>query len=325
MASPELVSALVPAYNHARYVRECLEALRAQTHRPLELLIGDDGSSDDTVDEIRSFLREHGHEFDRVVFRPSAANRGTAATLNDLLAHARGRYLFLNASDDRAAPRAIATLAAVLDADSRAALAVGDNMIIDDAGERIYWGPRRQAQQVPSDTSYQTWAQYLRADFGSGVFDARHFGRAGTLYRGNHVPNGKLFRRAAVEAVGGWRVGAMEDWDLNFRLACRFRLRFVDEVLFCYRWHDTNTIRNPPLVDGPRAATKAAITDQLRNPFVYLRVMADRDNRSGLPLWSLLRGQPPASGPGEFRAGRPPEVRARSRTARIRSWRRWRG
>ena len=77
MASPELVSALVPAYNHAGYVRECLEALAAQTHRPLELIIGDDVSSDGTADVIRSFLREHGDAFDRVVFRASA--RSTAA------------------------------------------------------------------------------------------------------------------------------------------------------------------------------------------------------------------------------------------------------
>lgn len=295
MASPELVSVLVPAYNHARYVRECLGALLAQTHRPLELLIADDGSTDATVDEVRSFLDEYGDAFYRTVFRPHEANRGSAATLNELLAQARGRYLFVNASDDRALPHAIASLAAILDDDPHAALAVGDNMIIDGDGQRIYWGPRRQTVMDPSTATYRTWADYLR-DANPGAFDPRTFGKAGTLCLANYIPNGKLFRRDAVMDAGGWRPGTFEDWDLNFRLACRHRLRFVDEVLFAYRWHDSNTIRNKQRIAGLQEATRSAIARELRRPAVYLRVMADPDNRAGLSLWSLLQRRPPASG-----------------------------
>src|SRR5690349_6405343 len=181
--SRELVSVLVPAYNHERYVRECLDALAAQTHRPLELLIGDDASSDGTADVIREFLAERGGEFDRVVFEARAENAGLSAMLNALLAHARGDLVFLNASDDRAGPRAIEVLAEVLRTDPRAALAVGDSILIDESGRRMFWGPHRETVTDESAATYRTWVEYLRDVNRPGVFDRSLFGRPGTLHR----------------------------------------------------------------------------------------------------------------------------------------------
>jgi len=280
--SRELVSVLVPAYNHERYVRECLDALAAQTHRPLELLVGDDASSDGTADAVREFLRERSGEFDRVVFRAKTANGGVAAMLNELLSAARGAYVFLNASDDRAAPRAIKVLAGVLDADSRVALAVGDSIVIDSSGRRVYWAPDRMSFVDESEARFRTWVEYLRAVHRPGVFGPRLFGKAGTLHRGHYIPNGKLFRRSAIEAVGGWRPDVLEDWDLNFRLALRYRLRYVDEVLYAYRWHDTNAIRDPERLLRLLRNTEAAIAAELRHPSSWLRTLPHRDVRSGL-------------------------------------------
>ena len=295
MPSRELVSVLVPAYNHEHYVRECLEALAAQSHRPLELIIGDDASADGTADVIRAFLRERGDEFDRVVFRAKTVNGGIAAMLNDLLREARGAYLFLNASDDRAAPHAIEVLAGVLDADPRVALAVGDSIVIDSSGQRVYWAPDRLSFVDESDARFRTWVEYLRAVHRPGVFEPRLFGRPGTLHRGHYIPNGKLFRRAAIEAVGGWRSDVLEDWDLNFRLSLRYRLRYVDELLYAYRWHDTNAIRDPERLLRLLRNTEAAIAAELRHPSVWLRTLPHRDVRSG--LHHRLRLPAPAARP----------------------------
>ena len=59
MGHADLVSVLVPAYNHERYVGECIQALAAQTHGPLELLIADDASTDGTVAAIERALAGH--------------------------------------------------------------------------------------------------------------------------------------------------------------------------------------------------------------------------------------------------------------------------
>lgn len=282
----ELVSVLVPAYNHEAYVRECLEALAAQTYRPLELLVADDASVDDTAAEIERFLDERGSAFDRTVFLRNERNIGTAETLNGLLAQARGRYVFLNASDDRAAPHAIARLVEALASDPRAALAVGDSIIIDASGARLYWGPRQAIVHEESAPAYRTWVDYLRSASRPGLFEPRLFGRLGTLHRSNYIPNGKLFRRSALQAVGGWHPGTLEDWDLNFRLARRYRLHYVDEVLFAYRWHDSNTIRDPGRIPPLQERTQRAIARQMRNPAVWLRVLATRDARTRLRAWA---------------------------------------
>ena len=127
MPGSSLVSVLVPAYNHERYVSDCLASIVAQTHPDLELIIANDGSTDDTHQAIDAFLHQHASRFARVVYlnRP---NRGIAATLNELLSQARGRFLFLIASDDRAKPQAVSTLYSVLARRPRVALAVGDGV-----------------------------------------------------------------------------------------------------------------------------------------------------------------------------------------------------
>lgn len=282
MPSRELVSVLVPAYNHAAYVRECLDALAAQTHRPLELLIGDDASTDGTAEVIRTFIRERGDAFHRVVFEERSTNGGTAAMLNALIAQARGRYVFLNASDDRASPRAIEVLAGVLDADRRVALAVADSEIIDRSSRRVYWGPDRTTFVDEAAATHRTWVDYLRAVNRPGTFDRARFGKPGTLHRAHYIPNGKLFRRSAVIAVGGWRPGTLEDWDLNFRLALHHRMRYVDEVLFAYRWHDTNTMHDPSRWVPLMTRTEELIAEELRHPISWLRTLPHRDVRTGL-------------------------------------------
>lgn len=289
MPGSSLVSVLVPAYNHERYVNDCLASIVAQTHPDLELIIANDGSTDDTHQAIDAFLHQHASRFARVVYlnRP---NRGIAATLNELLSQARGRFLFLIASDDRAKPQAVSTLYSVLARHPRVALAVGDNEIIDATGKVVFWDAQRRNVVDPSLASFLTWGEYLRSTRPAKDFSRRGFGHVEALARGNYIPNGKMFRRTSVERVGGWRPGTLEDWDLNFRLARRYRLAYVDEVLFSYRWHDTNTIKNASLIQGLHEHTQELIAAQRREPLLRLRIRLHRQ-----PLrWAAARLRRPA-------------------------------
>lgn len=286
MPGSSLVSVLVPAYNHEQYIRDCLASIVAQTHPDLELLIANDGSLDATQEAIETFLQQHAGRFTRVVSlnRP---NRGTAAALNELLGLARGRFLFLIASDDRAKPHAVATLYAFLTRHSRFALAVGDNEIIDSSGKRVYWDEQRHNVDDPSQAAFLTWGDYLKAMRPPRDFSGRGFGHVEALARGNYIPNGKMFRRSSVEQVGGWRSGTLEDWDLNFRLARRYRLAYVDDVLFSYRWHDTNTIKNAARIQKLAEHTLELIKQQRREPLLRIRIRLHRE-----PLrWARARLQ----------------------------------
>lgn len=297
MPGDSLVSVLVPAYNHERWVSECLASVAAQTHPDLELLVANDGSTDGTHDAIEAFLAMNAGRFTRVVYlnRP---NRGLATTLNELLSHARGRFLFLIASDDRAKPQAVETLHAVLARRPRYALAVGDNEIIDAGGRRVYWDAERRNVDEPGPDGFRTWGEFLKSARPARDFRPRRYGHVEALERNNYIPNGKLYRRSAVLKVGGWRPGTLEDWDLNFRLARRYRFTYVDTVLFSYRWHDTNTIKDSRRIDKLGERTRDLIDSQCRNPQLWLRIRLHREPlrwlgrrlgaaaREGLARWS---------------------------------------
>lgn len=101
-AVPGLVSVLIPNYNGSRYLHECLRSIICQTYAHLEILVVDDGSTDNSVDVIRSYC-----DLDPRVtlFRHhNCTNRGLAASLNLLCSKASGQYIARIDSDDIASP-----------------------------------------------------------------------------------------------------------------------------------------------------------------------------------------------------------------------------
>lgn len=94
-----LVSVIVPCYNVARYMRKCLDTLRAQTLRDIEFICINDGSTDDTLAILRAYAAEDARFV--VIDRP---NGGVAAARNTGLDAARGRYIGFADPDDYVSP-----------------------------------------------------------------------------------------------------------------------------------------------------------------------------------------------------------------------------
>ena len=92
------VSILMPSYNHARFVREAIDSVKAQTFTDWELLIADDGSKDDSMKVLEA------NRSDRIHVEANPNNIGTYATLDRLLAKASGDLVAILNSDDRWAP-----------------------------------------------------------------------------------------------------------------------------------------------------------------------------------------------------------------------------
>ena len=66
-----------------------------------------------------------------------------------------------------------------------------------------------------------------------------------TLYTSNYIPNGYLIRKAIYEQIEPFTPDApLEDWFLMLQISKYSKMKYIDEVLFSYRWHDSNTIKN---------------------------------------------------------------------------------
>src|SRR4051812_3217208 len=102
------VSVVIATYNHGRYLREAIDSALAQTHPPLEVIVVDDGSTDDTAE----ILQTYGGRIRAM----RQANAGVAAARNAGLAAASGRYVGFLDSDDVWAPDKLARQLAVFDA-----------------------------------------------------------------------------------------------------------------------------------------------------------------------------------------------------------------
>ncbi len=93
-----LVSVLIPAFNHERFVQRCLDSVLEDPYPTKELIIIDDGSTDKTAERIADWVATHCMDLPIEYVRRE--NRGIAATLNELVARASGEFLRPGASDD---------------------------------------------------------------------------------------------------------------------------------------------------------------------------------------------------------------------------------
>lgn len=233
----DLVSVTISAYNHERYIEECIRSIIAQTYENIELLVIDDGSKDRTFEILQSLKPECEKRFVRVVFE-THENQGMPKTSNILIEKARGTYIYGIASDDKAKPYAIERLHDFLSRNPDYVLAVGDNEMIDQDSNRIYWDNERNVVSAENAVC-RTVGEDL------GINDTDKFGRYETLLRANHVPNGYLIRRQAMIDCGKYDPDILlEDWYIHLQLIKIGKLKYIPEVLFSYRWHDSNTIKS---------------------------------------------------------------------------------
>ncbi len=101
----DLVSIVIPTYNDAEYLSKCLDDLLYQTYQKIEIVVVDDGSTDNTID----LLHKYSNLDDRIKFY-SKKNGGTGSALNYGFSRIRGEYSTWSSSDDRKTPDYISDL-----------------------------------------------------------------------------------------------------------------------------------------------------------------------------------------------------------------------
>jgi glycosyltransferase involved in cell wall biosynthesis len=209
-----IVSVIIPTYNHAAFLLRALESVFAQTLHPLEVIVVDDGSTDETAE----VLRAHEGQI-QVVTQP---NRGVAAARNAGAAVASGELLAFLDADDAWLPAKLERQVACLGVEPGVGLVHCGVEEVDGRG-------------------YQLRA---RLD-GMGGWVSREMlrFRQGVILGGGSAA---VIRRTAFLDVGGFdeALSTSADWDLYYRIARRYPVGFVPEVLVRYRIHGGNMHRN---------------------------------------------------------------------------------
>src|SRR5208283_2021033 len=124
-----LVSVLVPTYNAAPYLQELCESIQTQTYRNLEVLILNDGSSDNTLAVLEPYRKDP-----RVRIFGWSPNRGVNASTSALLGLMRGEYWCNPGADDVLHPVFVAQRLELLQSHMEAALVHGPSELIDESG-----------------------------------------------------------------------------------------------------------------------------------------------------------------------------------------------
>jgi alpha-1,3-rhamnosyltransferase len=211
------VSVVVPSYNHAPFVERALRSVFRQTLPPLELVVIDDGSRDDSPRIIERVLRDCPVPACHFIARE---NRGLSATLNEGFARAtRGRHFAYLGSDDVWLPQFLEARVALLAARPRAALAYGNAYSIDE-GDRII------------DCTVD-WARYRDGD-----------ARRMLLETLAPLSPTVVYRRDALRGHGWNEAAGLEDYELYLRLSAQGEFAFDPRVLSAWRQHGYNTSRD---------------------------------------------------------------------------------
>jgi glycosyltransferase involved in cell wall biosynthesis len=200
--APPAITVVIPCFNLGRFLDEAVQSVLVQTMQDFEVIVVDDGSTDDETQQI---LQAFERPKTRVLRR---TNHGLAATRNYGIRQGRGRYVCCLDADDRLRPDFFARAFAILEGDQSIGLVTGHFEMF---GERS--GPFRMATcAFPEMLSH------------------------------NQAIAASVFRRAAWEEAGGYcetfNASGVEDWDLWITMLERgYRAEVIPAVVCDYRIH----------------------------------------------------------------------------------------
>jgi glycosyltransferase involved in cell wall biosynthesis len=202
------VSILLPTYNRSALLRKALESVFAQTFSDWELIILDDGSTDETVSITLEYKKRDPRM--KIIRSQKNENRGIAELLNRGLAAARGKYIARLDDDDHwIDDKKLEKQYAFLEENPGCVIVGGGVVVVDGEGKERF--------------------RYFKKETDSDI-------RANALFANPFSHTTVMFRRAVAEKVGGygtWRFA--EDWDLWLRMGKLGTLYNFPEYFTAYR------------------------------------------------------------------------------------------
>lgn len=219
-----LVTVIVPSYNHEKYISYCIRSIVQQSYTNIQLIVLDDGSTDNSVSIIQKLSNEHGFYFEK------QANLGLCKTLNKAIKkYAKGKYICIVASDDYWTLDKVERQVAFLENNDDYAMVFGmvnivndDNEVLGVLGENI----------IDLDLQFE------------GIF-----------LDNKVIAPTVMIRKDTIESLGGYNESSyIEDWDLWLKVVALYKIGFIKEIQGFYRRHNANMSSNLLKMENAKTA-----------------------------------------------------------------------
>lgn len=222
-----LVSVIIPAYNQGHFLAAAVQSVLDQTHAAVEILVVDDGSTDNTRTVVAHFTDPRL----RYIYQE---NRGLSGARNTGIRHATGDYISYLDSDDQFLPHKLALMVDLLETRPNIGFVAGQAVPIDEQGQPI-----------------------------GKIFDDGLPLREVDLLLHNPLHVGSVLLRSDCQRRAGFfdeSLRSYEDWDMWLRLARQgCRMAWLDQPVSLYRFHGAQMTR-----DGQQMTTATfAVLDKL--------------------------------------------------------------
>lgn len=259
---PDLVSVIIPVHNREELILEALDSVKTQTYRPIELIVVDDGSSDNTVEVLETWKAENESP-NLTVHVIEQENQGAPVARNRGLIESKGEYIQFLDSDDLLHPQKIEIHA---------------NALKESESCRYVWSEfdRFYNERRPD------WKKYASEDIASSiraqqiaVFNLPHTGWAG------------LYERGLCYQIGPWNESLQRWQDLEYNVRASHQGGIAKKIplaLYGWRHHNKERIENMgKKEEGVRQAlhtlseveqylerSGAAIEEPIKRPYMRL-------------------------------------------------------
>jgi glycosyltransferase involved in cell wall biosynthesis len=206
------ISVVIPLFNNRKYIKECIDSVLCQTDPVYEIIVIDDGSTDDGVSEIKEYIDTNKIRYYR------QENMGTSAARNHGIKVANGDYIAFLDADDAWVPEKIAKQKKVLAENTDIGLLHNNISSIDGSGFYIDEG-----NDAPKHDASGHCFEYIIQNCAIGISSV-------------------VMPRHVLYEVGFFDPSAAyaEDYDLFLRVAQKYKIYHIDETLSLYRIHDSN-------------------------------------------------------------------------------------
>jgi glycosyltransferase involved in cell wall biosynthesis len=260
-----LVSVLFSTYNAAAFLPAVCRSIQAQTYANFEVVVFDDGSTDETMSALAPFAKDV-----RFQIKGWKPNRGVTAAWREILPMARGKYWASPGADDVLLPEFLARRVASMEAHPEAALIHGAVETIDATGKK-----------VPNPYAQWDWPARLDAKRALKLMLQHNF-----INQPSVMARCDVTRKVLPYYLSDWKYA--QDWDLwILLLAAGFDLLWDERPLLQYRVHANSSSGNVRMAAIRWAEDRLAPLCALKRAAQYSQAAADEWLRWGATLYRL--------------------------------------